>query len=244
MLIEVPELSWISIEMKGTKAIVRVVETTKAPEIIDRETPCNIVAAKDGIIERIITLEGEPLVNKGDTVRQGQLLVSGIIEHPDTGITRRVHAMAQVMARTWYEGRSHVSFEEVSRVRTGNKVVHKSYEINGWNLSINPDDIPFKQYEVEEKRSPVVGIGQVLPFYTVIKEYYEIKNIPVEDRIDLMIRKAEEKAWQDAQKKIPSGAKIIDKQFKYDMIKEEGIDAVIYVEVLEDIAQIKEMSID
>jgi len=244
MLIEIPELSWISIEMRGTKAIARIVEAKKPPALINKEIPCNIVAAKDGIIEKIITLDGETLVNKGDTVRQGQLLVSGIIEHPDTGVVRYVHAMAQIMARTWYEGRSRISLDQVTTIRTGRKVTHKFIEINGWNLDTNKEEIPFEQYEVEEKRTPIVELGRALPFYLVTREYYEIKNTTSEKRIELSIEKAEEEAWKNVQKKIPAGAKIIDKQFKYDMIKGEEIDAVIYVEVLEDIAQPKEILID
>lgn len=244
MLIEIPELSWISIEIKGVKAIARVIEATKAPALVNKDVPCNIVAAKDGIIERVIALEGESMVKRGDTVRQGQLLVSGIIEHEDTGVIRYVHAMAQIMARTWYEGRSQVSFKDISGIRTGNKVTHKYYEINGWNLNINEAEIPFEKYEIEEKKTPVVGVGQVLPFYLVTREYYEIRDATVQERIEIALRKAEEKAWEDVQKKIPKGAKIIDKQFKYDMIKEEGIDATIYVEVLEDIAQQEEIAVN
>ena len=244
MLIEIPELSWISIEIKGVKAIARVVEATKPPALVSKDTPCNIVAAKDGIIEKVIVLEGETLIKRGDTVRQGQLLVSGIIEHEDTGVVRYVHAMAQIMARTWYEGRSYVPFKEVSGIRTGNKITHKYYEINGWSLDTDKIEIPFEKYEVEESKIPVVGAGQALPFYSVIRDYYEIKGVSPQERIEIALAKAEEKAWKEAQKKIPNGAKIIDKQFKYDMIKGEGIDAVVYVEVLEDIAEQKEISVD
>jgi len=244
MLIEIPELSWISIEIKGVKAIARVVEATKPPALLNKDVPCNIIAAKDGIIEKVIVLEGEALIKRGDTVKQGQLLVSGIIEHEDIGVVRYVHAMAQIMARTWYEGRSHVSFEEVSGIRTGKKVTHKYYEINGLDLDMGKIEIPFEKYEVEEIKIPVVGAGQVLPFYSITRNYYEIKDVTAQERIEIALKKAEEKAWEDAKKKIPNGAKIIDKQFKYDMIKGEGIDAIVYVEVLEDIAQQKEIIVD
>ena len=42
----------------------------------DRNTPCNIVAAKDGIIHKMIVLDGQPAVGPRGTVKKGQLLVT------------------------------------------------------------------------------------------------------------------------------------------------------------------------
>jgi similar to stage IV sporulation protein len=40
------DIAWIGIEIKGTNAIVKVVESVKKPDIIDEEEYCNIVATK------------------------------------------------------------------------------------------------------------------------------------------------------------------------------------------------------
>ena len=40
------DLAWIGIELKGTNAIIKIVEADKKPEIIDEEEFCNIVATK------------------------------------------------------------------------------------------------------------------------------------------------------------------------------------------------------
>ncbi len=47
------DLAWVGISMKGTNAIVKVVEADKKPEIIPEEEYCNIVATKPGIIEKV-----------------------------------------------------------------------------------------------------------------------------------------------------------------------------------------------
>ena len=95
MMIEVPDISWISIEFKGTRAIVRVVEAVKPPDMVDIDDPCNIVATKAGIIHKMIVLEGYPIVGEGDVVEPGQLLVSGILDYTETTGVRYVHAMGK-----------------------------------------------------------------------------------------------------------------------------------------------------
>lgn len=46
MRLERNDLAWVGIEIKGTNAIVKVVEADKKPEIIDEDDYCNIVATK------------------------------------------------------------------------------------------------------------------------------------------------------------------------------------------------------
>ena len=53
---------------------------------------------------------------------------------------------------------------------------------------------------------------------------------------ELAKEKLKELVGEKARKKIPEGAKIIDKKFKYDMIEGEKLIAVIYIEALEDIS--------
>lgn len=46
MRLERNDLAWIGIELKGTNAIVKIVEADKKPEIINEEDYCNIVSTK------------------------------------------------------------------------------------------------------------------------------------------------------------------------------------------------------
>ena len=244
MLIEIPEISWISIELKGTKAIARVVEGVKPPILIDTSTPCNVIASKDGIIDQLIVMEGEAQVEVGDTVTKGKLLVSGIIDHDDAQVIRYVHARANIFARTWYEGKGQVSFDSVSKIRTGRKVTHKLLETKNWEVNINNKEIPFAEYEIEERKEPLLGIDIIAGLSWVVRDYYEVEINSSGDKNELAKTKASEKAMEDALKNIPKGAKIIDKKFKYDIIKDKGYEAIVYVEVLEDIAEQVELSVN
>ena len=64
------DISWIGIEIKGTNAVVKIVEADKKPEIIPEEEYCNIVATKDGIIVKVSAVNGTPLVKEGTTIKK------------------------------------------------------------------------------------------------------------------------------------------------------------------------------
>ena len=59
------DLAWIGIEIKGTNAIVKVVEADKKPEIVDEEDYCNIVATKPGIIVKVNALNRYAISKRG-----------------------------------------------------------------------------------------------------------------------------------------------------------------------------------
>ena len=91
-------LAWISINRKGTVAYVEVREKTPRP-VPESDAPCDIVASMAGVIERIELEEGNVRVTAGETVGQGEVLVSGIYDSMTVGI-RITAARARVFART------------------------------------------------------------------------------------------------------------------------------------------------
>lgn len=70
------DIAWMSIDLNGTNAIVKIVENTEKPEIIDKNDYCNIVADKAGVITKINARTGTPLVKIGDVVTKESILVA------------------------------------------------------------------------------------------------------------------------------------------------------------------------
>ena len=105
------DIAWVGIEVKGTNAIVKVVEAEEKPEIIDEDEYCNIVATKDGVVTKIMAQNGTPLVKEGDLVKKGTVLVGGWLEGKYTG-TRYVHSNGQVEAKVWYTQKEKVYLKE------------------------------------------------------------------------------------------------------------------------------------
>lgn len=91
-------LAWISINRKGTVAYVEVRERTPRPAE-EPNSPCDIIAAADGIIERVELEEGNVRVTAGQAVGKGEILVSGLYDSMTMGI-RITAAKARVFART------------------------------------------------------------------------------------------------------------------------------------------------
>lgn len=73
--LERDDIAWMSIDLNGTNAIIKIVENTEKPEIIDKNDYCNIVSDKSGVITKINAKSGTPLVNIGDVVTEETILV-------------------------------------------------------------------------------------------------------------------------------------------------------------------------
>ncbi|MGI5936553.1 MAG: sporulation protein YqfD [Oscillospiraceae bacterium] len=97
-----PEISWLTVNVQGSRAEVLVRERTLKPEIVDEKTPHDIVAGKTGIISEMRVYRGAAAVSVGQTVLAGEKLVSCYVPS-SFAPPRMVHALADVKARTWYE---------------------------------------------------------------------------------------------------------------------------------------------
>ena len=102
VLLELPELSWLVVNVKGCTAHVQVVERQRPPRIVQEDEVSNVIAARAGLITKMETLDGEAQVAVGNTVTEGQLLISGVADSEREGMYL-MHGMGNIWARTWYE---------------------------------------------------------------------------------------------------------------------------------------------
>ena len=73
-----PEIAWMGMYREGTVLRVKILETASYEE--EEKPPyANIVAAADGVITDIAVSRGTAVVKKGQTVKKGDLLVSGVL---------------------------------------------------------------------------------------------------------------------------------------------------------------------
>ncbi len=76
---EYTDISWISCELKGTGLTVYLEEGMAPSNLEKKSLTGDIVAAKDAVITKMITREGTPVKKVTDTVKKGEILISGTI---------------------------------------------------------------------------------------------------------------------------------------------------------------------
>lgn len=77
-------ITWVSARVSGTRLYVHIKENEVLMDIpAQDETPCDLTADADATITRVTVRSGIPVVKAGDTVTQGQLLVTGRIPITD-----------------------------------------------------------------------------------------------------------------------------------------------------------------
>lgn len=118
VLLDIPELSWVAVNVSGCRAHVQVRERVLPPEIVDEKTPSNVVARRPGLVLEVRALDGVTCVLPGTSVEQGQLLISGVAD-TDTFGARILAGMGKVRARTWYSLTTEVPLTAAVKQYTG-----------------------------------------------------------------------------------------------------------------------------
>lgn len=142
------DIGWVSAEIRGTRLLLKLTETNMPKPYEEQTEPCHIVADKDGIITSIVTRKGTPLVRIGDTVRKGQILVSGVVEvyGDDQNVVKRdgVVADADITMKTFYDYSNQIMRKHYEKIYTGSSAKYYNITLFGKKIYIV---IPFKNYE-------------------------------------------------------------------------------------------------
>ena len=98
MLRTIPALRWIGVNWSGMRAKVQVSEHGEEKAPLDRTKYTSLVACADGVVTSVEVYNGQALVRPGDAVREGQVLVSGLVDLERC--RRATRALGEVYAET------------------------------------------------------------------------------------------------------------------------------------------------
>ena len=226
------EIAWVDIRLQGVVALVEVVTAEVAPEIYDENTPQNIIATKDAIIERVVPMAGEAKVKQGDTVRAGDVLISGLVW--DEGKPRMLFAArGETVGSVWYQGGASGSVWEEARIPTGQTYTQRFIALGGDVSAVEPD-CGFAEYDAVLKDT--VDIGLFLPVTISEWEYSEVKLIQQPREFEALCVALEEQAYFDAMRFVPEDAEVVGHHAIYRL--EDGVLSVtVYVHTYEDIGR-------
>lgn len=106
-LLQLKDLSWMTVNLHGIRAQVVVRERIKKPELLDKKTLGDIVAKAPGLVEHMEVWAGDPAVAEGSIVMPGETLIRGSVRMDPPQYSElspewfSVRAMGKVEGRTW-----------------------------------------------------------------------------------------------------------------------------------------------
>ena len=233
VLIKLPQLSWIGIQIRGTKATIEVVEKREEPELISKTDACDIVAAKSGVINKILVLNGDGVVKDGATVKKGQVLVTGTIIRENTE-TRLVHSLAQITARTWYEDAEEMELQQIEFKETGRNTTHYKLKILDKEFGFKKS-IPYNEYNELREEKNILSFGDyIFPIKLLSTDYQELVTVPKTLTVEQAKKRCEERLNQRLKLQLSENAVVLDKKIDY-FVEKKSVKAKISVEILEEI---------
>lgn len=181
-LVELPELSFMAINLHGTRLEVIVREVVKAPERVDVAENIDLAAETDGLILKVEPELGDSLVKVGDTVAAGDILISGTVtmEPPIySGLPNRyfqTHARGRVWARTWRTFTASIPLESLGKEYTGREKSCWSVTLFGRRIEIfGTTSISWPMYD------KITTVRQsALPLALVREQFREYQAVTLE----------------------------------------------------------------
>lgn len=228
------EFSWVGVNVRGPRVYIEIKERLKTKEGISKNTPCDLVANKSGIIEELDVREGQSLVKKKEFVEKGDLLVSGMIDSKVDGI-RYVHSFGEIYAITREEEEKIYNLEYVERVLTGNSEVKYNVVILGKKIKLYFNGKP--AFRIFEKKTDNLNFLKTKNFY-VEKNTFNEQNLK---KIKLTEKDAYERGKIELTEKIKSriskDAEILSIDSEYEVINKNTISVKVVFELRENIAE-------
>lgn len=228
------DLAWLGIEIKGTNAVVKIVEANKKPDIIAEDEYCNIVAKKAGMIVKVNALNGTPLVKEGDIIKEGNPLIGGWLEGKYTGM-RYVHANGVVQAKVWYSQNEKIELKQVLQSKTENTETKYSVRINNFTINFYKTLSKFKKYDtIEENKKLKLFSDFYLPIEILKKTNYELEDKEITYTKEEAKNEAINRAKKILDEKVEDKENILNTYINYNET-EEYIETQVIYEVLEEI---------
>jgi similar to stage IV sporulation protein len=172
-LIKSKNIAWISVNINGNIATVSVREKLPENSIVS-PTYTNVVAKSDAQIYQVRLINGKNVVSRGDIVKKGEILVSGVIDSQSQGI-RYTNANAEVLAYVNKEINIAVPLKisEKTYKEKAFKEKYITFFTNSINFSLKYNNSG-ALYDTIETRNRVTLFGRiVLPIEITTKSYRE-----------------------------------------------------------------------
>lgn len=188
MMMELKELGWVALNLRGSTAEVQIKERVMPPVPVNRQEPCNVVAARAGQITEMRVYTGQNMVAVGDAVAEGDILVSGVVQDADRDI-HLVSARADILAETARTLQVEVPLEQ-QKLRLEQVVRRTSLRLGSLEIPLWVGKPPQGRFRLERMYTPLCLFGRELPVAVGQRSYLML----AEERVTLSPGLAKEQA--------------------------------------------------
>jgi len=231
------DIAWCWVYINGTRAVVEVRENLIPPQIFDPDLPCDIVAAKDGIVKKIITKRGKCVVEDNTFVSCGDLLISGRVTFGENE-GYPVHSSGDCQAVTHYEREGVYKLYRNHKIYTGKKRSFLTLKLFAWQIPLyfkDSTDFPYwdkneNVYEISLGKDNYIGIGlEKVSFFE-----YNIEKEPISPESCAEFAKME--LEEEIAKELLPGAVLLSSDASVEVVDNETISVKLVMEFTEQIA--------
>ncbi|WP_304507319.1 sporulation protein YqfD [Anaerotignum sp.] len=185
LLVQFPDISWVSVGIKGTDVTIKIAETIEKAEVVDKETPCDVVASMDGVILKITAERGTPQVQEGDVVKKGDVLISSEVLIGLEGEEQHAEYVAAegfVTAKVWQQLTAELPLTYDEKVYTGEIKTNSILSFWGKDADFIHPSLEEEQADTEVLFEKDLALGDFKVPISIKKEQYNIYTLEKKSR--------------------------------------------------------------
>lgn len=178
------DISWVSVELRGSRILIKLKEAQLVQENKEEETPASLVAEDAGTVISIVTSRGTANVRAGDKVKKNKVLISGVDKITGDGDElvrkRRVRAEGKVIVESVKKYEDELLERYSKKEYTGRKKYLYNIMVSGTNVFFYN---PLNNLETYKKCDIIREGGQIFkdlsqrfPVYFWRQCFAEVKN--------------------------------------------------------------------
>ncbi len=217
-----PQISWISIIQRGTRLSIDISENVRDTIVSSDAEPCDIISAKDCVITEIIAQNGTPVVNVGEAVKKGDILIRADFDVLDENGTPTplypAHSAGKARGKWSEEMSFDFPYAADIEIYTGKTQVLRKISIFGIEFDTNflKNDTKLKNYDIIKKNTQLnLGVDYPLPVIikkTVFREYKTSRKVYSKEEAEKAASLAADRKLRSM---LPKSCDILDKQIEF-----------------------------
>lgn len=220
-----PEASLVVADKEGVKLNITIKGISLPKKTIDGK----IVARYSGQIVSIRGQTGDLLVNIGDIVSKGQVLIC-----PSATNGTFSPAGGSVMAKVFIAGEAYGKTQLTKMERTGESICQTTISLLGLKLKGKEAAVPYEYYEVETTEI-LISENLLLPIKKTTTTWYKVAPKVVDIAEEELVQNLKAQAKKVAENNLPKGAEVTGET--YTVFNENGfVKVVCNLETMLDIA--------